>query len=252
LRVLDLNIDLGMSGALEMAFNLKDLIVEALTALGGAGTAEEVRQYIKSMHGKDWKNIESIMDDLRSDSESAFFSENDKVLRQVGKGKYSLKQDAVSELPEAEASFEEPKISSSNEMSSMIESTVVSYFEKLKHVLNQPVYGFERATSNEVSAESGVYIIHNDSVKQVIYAGRSRNLRIRLLQQHKQGNIEGSQFRKALGQKYSLGSEAEISAYIRDNCSFQFLPMESFEEMVRLEHFVTAILAPILNTELKQ
>ena len=236
----------------KMAFNLKDLIVEALTALGGAGTAEEVRQYIKSKDGKDWKNIETIMDDLCSGSESAFFSQDDKVLRQVGKGKYSLKQDVVSELPEAEASFEEPKLSSSNEMSSMFESTVVSYFEKLKHVLNQPVYRFERVTSNEVPAESGVYIVHNDSVKQVIYAGRGRNLRIRLVQQHKQGTIEGSQFRKALGQKYKLSSEAEISAYIRDNCNFQFLPVESLEEMVRLEHFITAILAPILNTELKQ
>ena len=236
----------------KMAFNLKDLIVEALTALGGDGTAEEVRQYIKSKDGKDWKNIETIMDDLCSGSESAFFSQDDKVLRQVGKGKYSLKQDVVSELPEAEASFEEPKLSSSNEMSSMFESTVVSYFEKLKHVLNQPVYRFERVTSNEVPAESGVYVIHNDSVKQVIYAGRGRNLRIRLVQQHKQGTIEGSQFRKALGQKYKLSSEAEISAYIRDNCNFQFLPVESLEEMVRLEHFITAILAPILNTELKQ
>ena len=236
----------------KMAFNLKDLIVEALTALGGDGTAEEVRQYIKSKDGKDWKNIETIMDDLCSGSESAFFSQDDKVLRQVGKGKYSLKQDVVSELPEAEASFEEPKLSSSNEMSSMFESTVVSYFEKLKHVLNQPVYRFERVTSNEVPAESGVYIVHNDSVKQVIYAGRGRNLRIRLVQQHKQGTIEGSQFRKALRQKYKLSSEAEISAYIRDNCNFQFLPVESLEEMVRLEHFITAILAPILNTELKQ
>jgi hypothetical protein len=30
---------------------------------------------------------------------------------------------------------------------------------------------------------------------------------------HKQSNIEGSQFRKAMGQKYNLGREAEISIY---------------------------------------
>jgi len=88
--------------------------------------------------------------------------------------------------------------------------------------------------------------------RALIYAGRSRNLRIHLLQQHKQGNIRGSQFRKALGQRYRLSREADISDYIRDNCSFQFLPVESFEEMVRLEHFATAIMAPILNTDLKQ
>jgi hypothetical protein len=73
-----------------------------------------------------------------------------------------------------------------------------------------------------------------------------------LLQQHRQGNIRGSQFRKALGQKHNLNSETEISNYIRENCSFQFLPVENFEEMVRLEHFITAILAPTLNIELKQ
>ena len=95
-------------------------------------------------------------------------------------------------------------------------------------------------------------MIHDDSLKQIIYAGRSKNLKIRLLQQHKQGNVRGSQFRKTLGQKHNLGNETEISAYIRENCSFQFLPVTTFEEMIRLEHFITAILAPTLNTELKQ
>jgi hypothetical protein len=69
---------------------------------------------------------------------------------------------------------------------------------------------------------------------------------------HKQGNIRGSQFRKALGQKHNLNSEKVISGYIRENCSFQFLSIENFEKTVRLEHFITAILAPTLNIELKQ
>ena len=73
-----------------------------------------------------------------------------------------------------------------------------------------------------------------------------------LLQQHKRGNIEGSQFRKALGQKLGLESELKISEYISSNCSFQFLVVDSFEETIRLEHFITAILAPTLNIELKQ
>jgi hypothetical protein len=85
-----------------------------------------------------------------------------------------------------------------------------------------------------------------------LLASARKNLRIRLLQQHRKGNVRGSQFRKALGQKHNLSGETEISSYIRDNCSFQFLSVETFEEMVRLEHFVTAILAPVLNTELKQ
>ena len=134
----------------------------------------------------------------------------------------------------------------------MIESTIELYSKRLAQILNQPVYRFATVTLRRVPKESGVYLIHDDSLKQIIYAGRSKNLRTRLLQQHRKGNVRGSQFRKALGQKHEFGSEPEISAYIRDNCSFQFLPVDKFDEMVRLEHFVTAILAPVLNTELKQ
>jgi len=150
----------------------------------------------------------------------------------------------------AEAELE--KAASYEEAASLIESTVASYSEKLKQVLNQPVYRFAEATSKQVPEASGVYVIYDSSSNQMIYAGRSKNLRIRLLQQHKSGNIRGSQFRKALGQKHNLDNAAKISDYIKDNCSFKLLEVESFEERVRLEHFITAILAPALNTELKQ
>jgi hypothetical protein len=233
-------------------FNLKEAIIEALTTLGGSGTSSEVKEYIRSKFGKDWKDIEKIMDDLCIESESSFFLSEDRVLRRIGQRKYSLKEAVTSELPETEVLSEEPKPSASDAINTQLEDTTALYSEKLKQILSQPVYRFATVTSKRVPTEPGVYIIHDDSAKQIIYAGRSRNLRIRLLQQHKQGNIRGSQFRKALGQKHSLDSEAEISEYIIDNCSFQFFSVESFEEMVRLEHFITAILAPVLNTELKQ
>ena len=134
----------------------------------------------------------------------------------------------------------------------MFESTIAFYSKLLADILNQKTHSFSKATSSEVPAASGVFVIHDNSLKQIIYAGRSKNLRIRLLQQHKRGNIGGSQFRKALGQKLNFESERKISEYILDNCIFQFLPVEGFKEMVRLEHFITAILAPTLNTELKQ
>lgn len=68
---------------------------------------------------------------------------------------------------------------------------------------------------------------------------------------HRRGNIEGSQFRKALGQSLGTGNEKEIRKYIEENCSFRFMVVENFEEMVRLEHFVTAVIAPTLNVKLK-
>ncbi|TRZ49409.1 MAG: hypothetical protein D4S01_08665 [Dehalococcoidia bacterium] len=73
-----------------------------------------------------------------------------------------------------------------------------------------------------------------------------------MLGDHKSGNVRGSQFRKALGRNVDLKSEDEITSYILKNCSFQFLPLEEFEEIVRLEHFALAVLGPILNVRLKQ
>jgi hypothetical protein len=69
---------------------------------------------------------------------------------------------------------------------------------------------------------------------------------------HRRGNIEGSQFRKALGQSLGTSNEKEIRKYIEENRSFRFLVIEDFEERVRLEHFITAVIGPTLNVQLKQ
>jgi len=89
-------------------FNLKDSIVEALTALGGSGTAAEVRAYIKSNYGKDWRDIEKVMDDLCQESESSFFLPEDRILTKTEQGKYSLKETAVPESSETNVESSKP------------------------------------------------------------------------------------------------------------------------------------------------
>lgn len=134
----------------------------------------------------------------------------------------------------------------------MYESVVSEYTKKMKELLERPKLSFSEASSGDVSREPGVYVIYNEKLEKIIYIGRTRNLRRRLLGNHKGGNIKGSQFRKALGKSYKLKPEAEITEYILKNCSFRFMVVESFEEMIRLEHFSTAVLAPLLNVRLKQ
>jgi len=82
-------------------FNLKESIVEALNALGGSGTVAEVRGYIKSHYGKDWREIKKVMDDLSQESESSFFLPEDRMLTRIGHGKYALKETVVPESVEA-------------------------------------------------------------------------------------------------------------------------------------------------------
>ena len=80
-------------------FNLKNAIAEALTNLGGSGTASQVREYVKSKYGKDWKNFGKIMDDLCHESTSSFFLPEDRVLTKIGQDKYALKEAAATNEP---------------------------------------------------------------------------------------------------------------------------------------------------------
>lgn len=135
---------------------------------------------------------------------------------------------------------------------SLYDRVISRYLAMLKRLLAEPSYNFAEVSSRNVPKKLGVYVIYDKRVNLIIYAGRTKNLRRRLLGDHKQGDVKGSQFRKALNRNLALESENEITNYVLENCSFQFMVIEEFEEMVRLEHFVTAILAPVLNTQLKQ
>jgi len=134
----------------------------------------------------------------------------------------------------------------------LYDSIISRYLAMLNKLMAEPIYDFAEASSKDVPEEPGVYVIYDKRVKAIIYAGRTKNLRRRLLSNHKRGNIEGSQFRRSLKQNFALKSETGITSYILENCSFQFKAINEFEEMVRLEHFITAILDPILNIKLKQ
>jgi len=133
---------------------------------------------------------------------------------------------------------------------------VMMLISQLIDVMNELMmkerYDFAYDSSSEIPNEAGVYAIYDKKLDAPIYIGRTRNLKRRLLRDHKSGNIRGSQFRKALGQTFDFKSEAEITCHILDNCSFAFIVVKDFEEMVRLEHFATAVLAPFLNLKLRQ
>jgi hypothetical protein len=60
---------------------------------------------------------------------------------------------------------------------SLFEEVVNQYSEKLQKNLNQPIFRFATVTSRRVQKESGIYIIHDDSSKHIICAGRIRNLK---------------------------------------------------------------------------
>jgi excinuclease UvrABC nuclease subunit len=135
-------------------------------------------------------------------------------------------------------------------MTTPLENIASEYVNKVKELLASKSLNFKNATSRDVPAKPGVYVIFDEHDK-IIYVGRTRNLRRRLLRDHKRGDVKGSQFRRALIQNYSLTSEAQINSYV-DQCTFKFKEIEEPEERIRLEHFAIAVLAPTLNMKIKQ
>jgi predicted GIY-YIG superfamily endonuclease len=141
---------------------------------------------------------------------------------------------------------------------------IAEYLALLRNIMSAKQYEFKKPQS-EVPTTRGVYIIYDDK-PSILYVGRTKNLRRRLLSNHlgnETGNkdrsrfrralkshlSENSQFRRAMKKDFGL-SEDELSDYIRKNCTFSFLQISEAEIEVRLEHFATAILGPILNTKL--
>jgi excinuclease UvrABC nuclease subunit len=135
-------------------------------------------------------------------------------------------------------------------MITSLENIASEYVRKVKELLASKSLSFKNAVFRDVPDKPGVYVIFDEHDK-IIYIGRTRNLRRRLLGDHKRGDVKGSQFRKALMQNYNLTSEAQINSYV-DQCTFKFKEIEDPEERIRLEHFAIAILAPTLNMKIKQ
>ena len=84
-----------------------------------------------------------------------------------------------------------------------------------------------------------------------IYVGGGNNLKSCLLRDFKKGNVENSQFRKALNQTFDFKSEEEITKHITDNYRYQFEIIEDHRERMKLKHFIIAILVPFLNINLE-
>jgi len=102
-------------------------------------------------------------------------------------------------------------------------------------------------TSSDIPDRAGIYIIFDGDGECPYYIGQSRNLRRRLLIDHRRGNGKSSIFRRKLASLKRLDDEPAVTLYILEKCSIRFLELESEWERLELEHFATALLAPLLN-----
>ena len=135
--------------------------------------------------------------------------------------------------------------------------SVETLLEKLTELSKKPAQSFRTAERNHVPEQNGVYVIFE--ADRCIYVGRSRNLRRRLLGDHRVGG--NSQFRYDVGlyrglvpthepkDAYRTNQEykEDITGYVWSRCSFVFSAIEPSQRTSEFENIARWALQPEFN-----
>jgi len=125
----------------------------------------------------------------------------------------------------------------------LLEERADAFMRSLCSLLSSTPSSFANA---DIPERPGIYVIYGGA-GQPYYIGQSSNLRLLLLVDHRKGNGKSSIFRRKLARIKQLESEPAVTSFIIEKCSLRFLELESEWERLKLEHFATAILSPVLN-----
>ena len=105
-------------------------------------------------------------------------------------------------------------------------------------LFNSKVYSFSSVVPSDLPEKSGVYVIWLKDTEEVLYVGRTRNIRQRLYTNHLMGNKSSARLKKYLVDDVNLPDIVEyIDAknYMKANCCFQFILVEDNNERGHIE-----------------
>ena len=105
-------------------------------------------------------------------------------------------------------------------------------------IFSGQVYAFSSIVPSDLPEKAGVYVIWLKDTEEVLYVGRTKNIRQRLYTNHLMGNKSSARLKKYLVDDTNLPSIVEYSdakQYIKDNCCFQFILVEDNNERGHIE-----------------
>ena len=105
-------------------------------------------------------------------------------------------------------------------------------------IFNSKVYAFSSFVPSALPEKAGVYVIWLKDTKEVLYVGRTRNIRQRLYTNHLMGNKSSARLKKYLVDDMNFPEIVEyIDAknYMKANCCFQFILVEDNNERGHIE-----------------
>ena len=96
---------------------------------------------------------------------------------------------------------------------------------------------------NNLPATQGVYLICSRE-NQVIYVGKSKNLKIRIRNNHISGatNANKSAFRRQLVNSINIDAGIELKQWIIDNCSFSYIEISDYDMCNLVESLTISVL----------
>lgn len=105
-------------------------------------------------------------------------------------------------------------------------------------IFHSKVYTFATIVPSDLPEKAGVYVIWLKETEEVLYVGRTRNIRQRLYTNHLMGNKSSARLKKYLVDDVNLPDIVEyIDAknYMKENCCFQFILVEDNNERGHVE-----------------
>ena len=106
-------------------------------------------------------------------------------------------------------------------------------------LINSNVYSFFNIVRSELPEKAGVYIIWIKDTEEVLYVGRTRNIRQRLYTNHLMGNKSSARLKKYLVEDNIRHPEivgySDAKEYIKENCNFQYILIEDNNERGHVE-----------------
>lgn len=103
------------------------------------------------------------------------------------------------------------------------------------------IYDFSTLVPSCLPEKEGVYVIWLKDTEEVLYVGRTRNIRRRLYTNHLMGNKSSARLKKYLVDDVDLPEIVEyIDAknYMKENCVFQFILVEDNNERGHIEGLI--------------
>lgn len=92
-------------------------------------------------------------------------------------------------------------------------------------VFQSKIYSFSSIVRSELPEEAGVYVIWVKKTEEVLYVGRTRNIKQRLYTNHLMGNKSSARLKKYLVDDNvdhpEIDDYSKAKEYIRQNCNFQ-------------------------------